>query len=404
MRVELNGVSRSLFVSKFFVFAILGLALFATSALGQGRGRTEVPIKGEGPVKGETPDMPEWSSTWPGSFSCKAVNASTASDVAHITTDNELKLNYTPSSSPETVTYTSTGGSKPRVLIGTPDSGNTLMTDNNSSLNSLSWSSTKAIAAVLVGGSSSTRLYWMPEGAALGTQFSGSGFQNPNGSTITKVAFCYHEPATVTIIKEVLNSANKSTTLFPFTATNLGPTSFSLVDNNSVGPDRKIVTNLYKFAKWGYTLTVTESITAGWPLADIECTETDTVTDQTQYATTISIANRKATIKLEEGEKVVCTFRNGELGPSAGYASFSGRVLKSDGGPISGARVSVFNPATGVSNVAITSPFGFYEFDDLESGQYYILTVSHKRYEFSDNSRTFSLLDNTTNLDFIANP
>lgn len=351
---------------------------------------------------------PEWSSTWTGPFTCGAVNKSNAPDVAHITTNNELLLNYTPPDPADTsITFTAVGGTRPRTLVGTPDLGNGMTTNNNSSLNSLSWASTKAISAVLVGGSSGNRLYWMPEGAALGTQFSGSGFQNPNGSTITRVAFCYHEPATVTIIKEVLNANNAATTSFPFTSTNLGANNFSLVDNNSIGPDRRIILNLYKFAKWhDYNLTVTESLLPGWSLSDLNCVETDTITvpAQAQFATTVSFSNRRATIRLEEGERVTCTYKNLQIGPSASPGSISGRVINSFNSGVSKAKITVVNASSGATHVVFTNAFGYYTIPDLPVSEFYFVTVQHKRYSFADDTRTFTLNEDLVGLDFVASP
>ena len=128
-------------------------------------GRTQAQVSD---TKQHSGPQPEWSTHWTGPFTSAAVNASTAADVAHITTDNELRLNYTPPSASDNFTYTAASGSKPRVLVGTADTGNTMTTDNSNSLNSLAWTSTKAIGAVLVGGTSGNRLYWMPEGCGAG--------------------------------------------------------------------------------------------------------------------------------------------------------------------------------------------------------------------------------------------
>ena len=367
-------------------------------------GQTSAQIRNGDPKGGR---QPEWTSTWTGPFTCEAVNASTATDVAHITTDNELRLNYTPPSASDSFTYTTASGSKPRVLVGTADTGNT-MTTVNSSGTSLNWTSTKAIGAVLVGGSSSNRLYWMPEGMALGTQFSGTGFQNPNGSTITKVAFCYHEPATVTIIKEVQSASGFSTVSFPFSSTNLGTsTNMSLVDNNSIGPDRKITSNLYKFAKWGdYNITVTESLTQFWSLTSLSCVETDTilVPAQTQYATTVDFSARKATIRLEEGENVTCTYKNTSQNPTAAVGSISGRVTDSYGNGIAGARVMAVNGSLGLTNAVRSNSSGYYSFNDLPVAEFYLLTVEHKSYSFAESTRTFTLSEDLVGLDFTANP
>jgi hypothetical protein len=47
---------------------------------------------------------------------------------------------------------------------------------------------------------------------------------------------------------------------------------------------------------------------------------------------------------------------------------------------------------------AITNPFGYYRFTNVEVGQTYIFSVDHKRYTFEP--RTISLSDDLTDLDF----
>jgi hypothetical protein len=348
---------------------------------------------------------PQWSTTWNGAFTCAAVRESNMTELSHITTDNELKLNYTPPSTSETFTFTASSGTRPRTLVGTPDTGNTMTTDNNSSKTSLSWTSTKAIAAVLVAGSSGTRIYWMPEGSTLGTQFSGSGFQNTNGSVITKVLFCYHEPATVTIIKQVnVTSGTTAITSFPFTSTNMGASNFSLIDNDQVGPDRLIKANLYKFSKWGMNITVTESLIQNWTLSDLTCTETDTVPDQDQFDTTVDFPNRKATIRLEEGEKVTCLYTNTQLAPTAAPASVSGRVTFDNGIGIRGAALTLVNVTTGETRTATTNNFGNYSFEDLPVQDFYVLTVSHRKYGFFNGTRSFTLFEDLLDMDFVQTP
>ena len=91
-------------------------------------------------------------------------------------------------------------------------------------------------------------------------------------------------------------------------------------------------------------------------------------------------------------------------GPSAAPASAGGRVLDSYGRGISGARMTVQNATTGETFTTYTSPFGYYNFVDLESPNFYFLTISSKRYTFANNMVTFSLDDNLTNLDFVATP
>lgn len=386
--------------------------LLITFMLIAGPAPAQTVTSGDAKTKVENSDLaPEWTSTWTGPFDCAAVNASTATELAHITTDNQLRLDYSPPGITDTVTFTSASGSKPRTLVGIADTANTVTTDNLSSGTSLTWSSTKAIGAVLVGGvdshgSTQNRIYWMPEGVALGHQFSGSGFTNANGSYITKVAFCYHQPATVTIIKSVTTATNgsASTAAFGFTSTNLGPATFSLVDNNVTGPDRNITANLYAFAKWNQSIAVTENSITNWTLADITCVEQDTVPNQTQYPTTTNFLTRTATIRLEEGESVTCTYSNTQLTPTAAPASVSGRVMNEDGIGIRGVSVTLWDISSGEIRTASTNSFGNYTFADLPTEDFYVLSVSSKRLSFAVDTRSFTLTDDLAGMDFVASP
>jgi hypothetical protein len=69
--------------------------------------------------------------------------------------------------------------------------------------------------------------------------------------------------------------------------------------------------------------------------------------------------------------------------------------------PISGVRVSL---ASSEGNVltALTSPFGYYRFDDVEVGRTYLIHASSKRFEFVP--RSISIIDELTDLDIVALP
>ena len=382
---------------------MLFIAALSLSAFAQTRGDIKKVFEPEP----QPQPQPEWYWTWPYKFDCASVNKWTDNHVSHVTTNNELRLNYAPPTSSDTVPYTSTGGSKPRVLVGTSDPNSKLTTDASSDQKSVTWSSDKAIAAVLVAGTgdNTTRIYWMPENTPLGTVFSGSNYRSANGSKITKLAFCYHEPATVTIIKEVQGTNGASSVAFPFSSTNLrSPSAFSLVDNNDGSGSDRLITKSYAFGKFGKTVTVTEGTTENWTLSDITCTEQDTIGGQVQYSTSVNFQSRKATIGLEEGEKVTCTFKNTNLRPSAASVPVSGRVVTAYGTPIAGAKVYMINAGNGVTSVAITNPFGYYTFDEIEVENYYTVSVSHKSYTFSETQRPVFVSDSLEVQDFVADP
>lgn len=206
---------------------------------------------------------------------------------------------------------------------------------------------------------------------------------------------CPQPKAQVTIIKEVFNvtGGTNSSVSFGFTSTGLGTNNFSLVDNNVVGPDRFSNMNITQFGA-ANTITVTESNTIGWTLLDVSCVETGN-----QNSLTSSL-NKKATIIAEPGESIVCTFRNSQLAPSAADAPISGRVITADGAGISQATLTLTSVESGDTKSAVTNSFGYF-YLEAEVGSVYTLSISHKRYFFADNVRTFSLLDEITDIEFV---
>jgi hypothetical protein len=216
-------------------------------------------------------------------------------------------------------------------------------------------------------------------------------------------------PAFITIEKTVVTLALETSSTFQFGFTSsvgvFPGTSFTLVDNiaepfpdprvggtiNSVG-----ITNFGS----GNLITVTENnYSPTWTLASISCSSIGGTNNNT-----INPGARSVAIQLEEGESVKCTYNNTQLQPSAAPASVSGRAVDSFGTGIGGARITVMDAQSGNVYGAITNPFGYYSVEGLEVGNFYVMTISHKRYEFADNTRTFSLQDDITGVDFVANP
>lgn len=93
------------------------------------------------------------------------------------------------------------------------------------------------------------------------------------------------------------------------------------------------------------------------------------------------------------------------LAPLAAMVNIGGRVTKADG--VQGLpRVDVTLTGGGLTRPVVlrTNPFGYYNFQNLEVGQTYILTVSSKQYTFSVPTRVVTAEDNVTDLNFFANP
>lgn len=203
--------------------------------------------------------------------------------------------------------------------------------------------------------------------------------------------------AKVTIIKEVFPfvGGTAATQIFGFTSTGLGTPNFGLVDMDIIGPDRFINANITAFGA-GNPITVTESLTPSWTLGNLACVETGGISNST-----VNFGQRKATIIAEPGESIVCKFTNTQLTPSAAYASVAGRALTADGRGIYGASLTLTEIGTGETRTVRTNPFGYYRFDEVEVGLFYVLTISHKRHAFFANTTSFTLVDELTSLDFV---
>jgi hypothetical protein len=76
-------------------------------------------------------------------------------------------------------------------------------------------------------------------------------------------------------------------------------------------------------------------------------------------------------------------------------------VLTPDGRALSNAIVQLTDGSGNVRS-AISSPFGYYRFEDVEAGATYILGVASKRYTFAP--RLVQVLDEIIDLDLTAEP
>lgn len=89
------------------------------------------------------------------------------------------------------------------------------------------------------------------------------------------------------------------------------------------------------------------------------------------------------------------------LGPSGTKVSLGGRVLVAKGSSIRNAVVTITDPL-GNRRQAFTNTFGFYRFDNLSVANTYVLTVSAKKYYFSEPTQSITLLDQVLDFNFEA--
>ncbi|HMT07568.1 MAG TPA: hypothetical protein PKA82_06155 [Pyrinomonadaceae bacterium] len=91
------------------------------------------------------------------------------------------------------------------------------------------------------------------------------------------------------------------------------------------------------------------------------------------------------------------------LGPSSSNVTVGGRVLTDSGQGIKNTHVSL-SLADGTVLRTRSSSFGYYRFDNIESGQTGILSVHSKRFVFAQPNRVITISDDLNDLDFIAEP
>lgn len=87
---------------------------------------------------------------------------------------------------------------------------------------------------------------------------------------------------------------------------------------------------------------------------------------------------------------------------TAANASIGGRVQTADGRGITNAALILTNSITNETKIVRSSSFGRYVFTDLEAGQTYILTVTAKRFAFTNPNRIITLSEDLTDADFTA--
>jgi hypothetical protein len=89
------------------------------------------------------------------------------------------------------------------------------------------------------------------------------------------------------------------------------------------------------------------------------------------------------------------------LGPTGAGVSINGRVVSKSGRGLSRAQVSITD-ASGEKRYALVSPSGYYRFDDVVAGETYIISVIHKGVRFNPSSIIMTILEDTTNVNFVS--
>ncbi|QQS42248.1 MAG: carboxypeptidase regulatory-like domain-containing protein [Acidobacteriota bacterium] len=312
---------------------------------------------------------------WPGNPDCKLINF--RGDIfPTVNSDYGIKFDYLELGA-NSGTYPFVGGTGITLTAGqTPDPNNTVTF--NTVGNTISWSSTRPVNAVIVKGGPNANVY--PYNGSLG---DAGPLTTPGGAFgVSHLEFCYDPFATVIVKK---HASPPSLFQYDFTTTNLPIGVFSLVDSDvNSDPMQMILTS-------PGTFTVTEANPEPYTLTSINCVSqsgSSTINSQTVPTANVTIA---------DGDTVTCTFNNDFL--TAAEAVIQGRVLSPDGRPLGGAIVTGID-GSGNVRTARTNMFGRYEIRELEAGTALMLDVRHKGYIFG--SRFVEVSGENMNVDFIG--
>ena len=90
-------------------------------------------------------------------------------------------------------------------------------------------------------------------------------------------------------------------------------------------------------------------------------------------------------------------------GPTAASVGVSGQVRTANGAGIQNAVITLV-AQDGSARIARSSSFGYYRFGDVMAGETYFVSISTKRFSFSQPTIVVSVLDEIAGLDFIADP
>jgi subtilisin-like proprotein convertase family protein len=90
--------------------------------------------------------------------------------------------------------------------------------------------------------------------------------------------------------------------------------------------------------------------------------------------------------------------------PTAADSTISGRAVNASGRGLGNVRVMLYGGNLPYPIYTQTNPFGYYRFENMAVGQTYVMSVSSKRYSFTDPVRVINLSDDLFELDFFAEP
>ena len=112
--------------------------------------------------------------------------------------------------------------------------------------------------------------------------------------------------------------------------------------------------------------------------------------------------NMNATVGFYKTGAPVTVLVQGPMPAVASNVSISGRVTNASGMGQGNVKVSITDASGSTRSAVVTSPFGYYRFDNLVGGGTYTITVLSKRYTYAP--RTLTANDNLSDVDFVPVP
>ncbi|HKP68862.1 MAG TPA: Ig-like domain repeat protein [Pyrinomonadaceae bacterium] len=295
--------------------------------------------------------------------------------LAAATTTTSVSSSADPSVFGQPVTFTATVST---AGLGTP-TGNVQFFDGATPIGgavalNASGQAQVTTSTLSTGSHTITASYAGASAACTGTFNSSSGSLTSNPQTV-------NQASTTTVIS---GGANPSSTgqpvTFTATVTASAPSAASVGAGGTVTFSRNgspVCSNVALNASGQATCTITFTIAGNY-----------NITAAYSGNTNFLASNNNASPRVQQ-----------VLGPTAANARISGQVRDGAGRAIGYARIAIQNQ-DGATVFALTNPFGYYTLDNVPAGQTYIVTVTHKRYQFAP--RTITLSDDIVGLDFIA--
>lgn len=92
------------------------------------------------------------------------------------------------------------------------------------------------------------------------------------------------------------------------------------------------------------------------------------------------------------------------LAPTAGEASIEGSVVSNTGLPLKGTSITLQNASASEFRTVRTNSSGYYRFEGLQVGSFYVMSIRSKRYHFTNSPYAFTLSEDVTGLVFVGTP